>query len=164
MDEKDEKLIDDLVGDILNDTPGTQEPGHLIRFWRNTPPEMCNQLFPEIPTRLKYLARYLLEADRDSAAKEQLFGLYEYLLEKGEDIPDILLYWVYRFPRYGSVRRRGRPEKTWRDHNVFQAFTILRHAGRSHARSLGTIEDKTGLDSESVRSIRRKIIKNSPLR
>ena len=166
MDGKDEKLIDELVGDILNDTPDTQEPGHLTRFWKNTPPEACNPLFPGMPTRLKYLARYILEAEnkRNSSAREQVFRLYQYLSEEGEDIPDILVYWVDRLALNGPVRRRGRPEETWRDNNVFLAFKTLRLSGRSHERSLVTIGDKIRRELVSVRDIMRKVIRNSPFR
>ena len=167
MDEVNEKLmlIDDLVEEILNDTPATQKPDHLVRFWICTPPEMCNPLFPGIPTRIRYLARYILEADRDPAARVQLFGLHEYLMREGEEPPYELRYWVDHFVRNGPVvRRRGPREESWRDYNVYLAFQLLRSVGRSYECSLATVAKKAGLDPEGARSILRKIKRNSPVR
>ncbi len=167
MDEVKEKLmlIDDLVEEILNDTPATQKPDHLVRFWIYTPPTMCDPLFPEFPTRIRYLARYIQEADRDSAARMQLFRLYEHLLKNGEEPPYILSYWVDHFVRNGPVvGRRGPREESWRDYNVYLAFQLLQSVGRSYECSLATIAKKACLEPEGVRSILRKIKKNSPVR
>ena len=161
-----DKALEDYLGDVLNNRmPVISKLADLPSFWRLAPAEESDSSHPEFPSRLTLVAMYIYMADSTPWARDGLRGLLSELLENGEPVPALLGAWgLQQYVQGDPAPKRGRPEESERDFRVLAVFMVLLEQGYSREAARGVIADSMSYETETVRSIIRKLERYLPYR
>ena len=161
-----DKALEEYLGDVLNNRmPVIPELADLPSLWRDTPAEASDSSHPGFTSRWMYLAMYIDMADTKPWARDGLRGLLRELLENGEPVPGMLILWgLQQYVQGDPAPRRGRPEESERDFRVLAGFMVLLEQGYSREAAMGVIADLMSYETETIRSIIRKLERYLPSR